>query len=268
MKWIYRFLSICLALIFLVPVIWMLAVSVKVEGFKLDSVFDWFLPPYSLDSYKKVLAQTPLLTWTGNSFIVATATTALVVLLSSMAAFALSVLRFRFKRLVYMIVLAGLMVPGEATIIPLYQVVKDLHLLDSYSGLILPAIASPFAVVVLKSFYDALPGELLESAELDGAGLWTIYSRIVLPLTKPAMSSIAILTFIGSWNSFLWPYLCVSSSELFTLPIGVPTLMSGYTRDYVIPMTVNSLSSIPIILLFLIFEKQIVKGVSLTGLKG
>jgi multiple sugar transport system permease protein len=267
-KWVVRLLSLFLALVFLVPIIWMLALSVKVEGFKLDTVFDWFLPPYSLDSYVKVLDQTPLLTWMENSFIVAIATTALVVLLSSMAAFALSILKFPFKRIVYIIVLVGLMVPGEATIIPLYQVVKDLHLLDSYSGLILPGIASPFAVIVLKSFYDAIPRELLESAELDGAGLWTIYSRIVLPLAKPAMASIAILTFIGSWNSFLWPYLCVSSSELFTLPIGVPTLMSGYTRDYVIPMTVNSLSSIPIIILFLIFEKQIVKGVSFTGLKG
>lgn len=161
------------------------------------------------------------------------------------------------------------MIPGEATIIPLYAVVKDMDLLDSYLGIIFfPGIAAPLGVVILKSFFDGVPKEVLESAEMDGCGLFRIYSTIVLPLAKPALASLAIFTFIGSWNNFLWPYLSITSEELYTLPVGIPTLLSNYTVDYVTPMTVNAIASIPVIIAFILFEKQIVQGISFTGIKG
>ncbi|MFC0215710.1 carbohydrate ABC transporter permease [Paenibacillus chartarius] len=268
MRIVWTALSLLLAVLFLVPLSWMLVVSIKDETMKIQGVLDWYKPPYTLETYFYVFHETSLLRWMFNSLIVAAAVTILTVLFTSMSAFALSKIRFKLRGFVFVFILAGLMIPGEAMIIPLYQLVKELGMLDSYQGLILPAIASPFAVIVLKSFFDTVPNELIESAEMDGGGLFKIYYSIVLPLAKPALASIAILTFIGQWNNFLWPFISITSEELFTLPMGIPTLLSQYTKDYVRPMAINSISSLPVIIAFLFFEKQIVRGLSFTGIKG
>lgn len=160
------------------------------------------------------------------------------------------------------------MVPGEATIIPLYEVAKSLNLLDTYAGLILPMIASPLGVIILKSFFDGVPKEVIESGVVDGCSHFKLYYKIVCPLAKPALSAIGIFTFIGSWNNFLWPYISVLSETLYTLPVGLPVFNSAYSQAYVLPMTANAIASIPVIIAFLIFEKQIVRGISFTGIKG
>jgi len=261
-------LAFALAVCFLIPVVWMMFVSVKTEGTPIRTLIDWFTPPYTFDNYVNVLSKTPMLRWMGNSLLIALVKTALTVLFTSLAAFAISKIEFHYKQAIFLFFIAGLMIPGEATIIPLYAVVKDMELLDSYLGIILPGIAAPLGVIVLKSFFDGVPRELVESAEMDGCGTFKVYSRIVLPLAKPALASIAIFTFIGSWNNFLWPYLSITSEELYTLPVGIPTLLSNYTVDYVTPMTVNAIASIPVIIAFIVFEKQIVKGISFSGIKG
>lgn len=257
-----------LALLFLLPFTWMIAISFKQEGTAINNILDWYKPPYTFSMYTSVLESTPILRWMTNSLIVAVAVTIFTVIVNSLAAFALSKINFRFKQTTFILILAGLMVPGEATIIALYQTAKELGLLDSYQGLIVTAIASPFAVIVLKSFFDGVPNEIIESAKIDGSSLFRIFGQIILPLSKPALAAIAILTFIGSWNNFLWPFLSLTSQELFTLPMGIPTLMAQYSIDYVKPMTINAIVSIPMIIVFLIFEKQFVKGLSFTGLKG
>lgn len=268
MKWLYRIISILAAAVFIIPLIWMIVVSVKKEGMKIVTVADWFKPPYSLAVYQEVLTQTKLAGWVWNSLFIAVCVTGLSVVIAAMAAFALSKIRFRYKTIMFFAVLGGLLIPGEAIIIPLYQVAKDIDLLNSYQGLIIPVLASPVAVIVLKSFFDGVPNDFLESVQIDGGGLWRIFISIMLPLTRPAMASMAILTFIGSWNNFLWPFLSVTDDRLFTLPMGIPTLMSQYSEDYVKPMVINTISSVPIIILFSIFERQIVKGISLSGVKG
>ncbi|ANY69019.1 sugar ABC transporter permease [Paenibacillus sp. BIHB 4019] len=268
MKWLYRAISLLAAFFFTAPIIWMLVVSVKREGMKIVTLLDWFTPPYSLDIYQQVLNETKIMSWTFNSLFVAVCVTVLTVAIAALAGFALSKLPFRYRSLMFFVVLAGLLIPGEAIIIPLYQVAKEMNLLNSYQGLILPALASPVAVIVLKSFFDGVPNELIESVQIDGGGIWRIFAYIMLPLTRPALASMAILTFIGSWNNFLWPFLSVTDDNLFTIPMGIPTLMSQYSEDYVKPMVINTLASIPIILLFIIFERQIVKGISLSGIKG
>ncbi|MBD0378772.1 carbohydrate ABC transporter permease [Paenibacillus sedimenti] len=261
-------LSFILALLFLVPISWMLIVSIKDEGMKITGVLDWYKPPYTFETYAYIFQETSLMRWMFNSLVVASIVTLMTLLFCSMSAFALSKIKFRYRKFIFVFILAGLLIPGEATLIPLYQVVKDLGMLDSYQGLILPAVASPFAVIVLASFFAAVPNELLESAEMDGGSKLRIYSSIVLPLAKPALASIVILTFIGQWNNFLWPFIAITSEELFTLPMGIPTLMSQYSEDYVRPMAINSVSSIPVMLAFLFFERQIVKGLSFSGIKG
>jgi ABC-type sugar transport system, permease component len=268
MKWIYRIISLIAAIFFLAPIVWMLIVSIKQEGMKIVTLVDWFTPPYSFAVYDEILSTTKLMNWTFNSFFVAACVTILTVAVAAMASFAISKIPFRYRTAMFFFVLAGLLIPGEAVIIPLYQVAKDMSILNSYQGLILPALASPVAVIVLKSFFDGVPNELVESVQIDGAGVWRIFWSIMLPLTRPALASMAILTFIGSWNNFLWPFLSVTDDNLFTLPMGIPTLMNQYSEDYVKPMVINTLSSLPILLLFIVFERQIVKGISLTGIKG
>lgn len=267
-KVIITLISIFLSFIALFPIIWMFAVSIKEEGTPITSVADWFLPPYTLENFPRVFKGTALPLWIFNSFFVAVIVTFLVVWFTSMAAFALSKINFRYKRFMYLLFLVGLMVPGEATIIPLFVTAKNLNIIDSYAGLIMPAIAGSMSIIIFKGFFDGIPDEIIESATIDGAGWFTIYMKIILPLGKTATVTMAIFTFIGSWNSFLWPYLSAMSEDVFTLPVGLPTLNSQYTRDYVIPMTTNFIASLPAIILFLIFEKQIVKGVTLSGIKG
>ncbi|MBS4200498.1 carbohydrate ABC transporter permease [Bacillus sp. FJAT-49732] len=260
-------ISMVAAIFFVIPIIWMLFVSLKPEGIGVSNVIGWFIPPYTIENYNHVLFDTPVLRWLWNSLIVALISTALTLFVTSLAAFAISKMQFRYKSIIYVFFLAGLMVPGEATIIPLYQIVKDMDLLDTYTGLIIPGIASPLGVIILKSFFDGVPHELIESAKMDGCSLVRIYLNIVLPLAKPALAAIGIFTFIGSWNNFLWPFLAIMSEDLFTLPVGIPQFNSVYSVDYVLPMTVNAVASIPVIIAFLIFEKQIVRGISFTGIK-
>ncbi|WP_153464010.1 carbohydrate ABC transporter permease [Sediminibacillus terrae] len=260
--------GLIVAALFILPIIWMLLVSLKPNGYSTTNPLDWFLPPFTFTNYIDIVVDSLILRWLFNSFLVATITTILTLILTSLAAFAISQMKFRYKNFIFIFFLLGLMIPGEATIIPLYEIVKNLNMLDSYAGLILPMIASPLGVIVLKSFFDNVPKEVIESAIIDGCSNFKIFYKIILPLAKPAMASIGIFTFIGSWNNFLWPYLSILSENLYTLPVGLPVFNATYSQAYVLPMTANAIASIPVIIVFLIFEKQIVKGISFTGIKG
>ncbi|WP_208588644.1 carbohydrate ABC transporter permease [Gracilibacillus suaedae] len=261
-------LGFIVALIFISPIIWMLFVSIKPNGFSTTQPLEWFLPPYTLYNYVDIMFGSLIFRWLFNSLIVAVITTVLTLIITSLAAFAISQMKFRFKNFIFIFFLLGLMIPGEATIIPLYEVAKSFGLIDTYAGLILPMIASPLGVIILKSFFDNVPKEVIESAIIDGCSYFKLFYKIVLPLAKPALSAIGIFTFIGSWNNFLWPYLSILSETLYTLPVGLPVFNSTYSQAYVQPMTANAIASIPVIIAFLLFEKQIVKGISFTGIKG
>ncbi|WP_066194581.1 MULTISPECIES: carbohydrate ABC transporter permease [Gracilibacillus] len=256
------------AAVFLLPIIWMLFVSVKPDGFMTSNPIEWFTPPYTIGNYIHLILDSLILRWLMNSFIIGIFTTAITLVITSLAAFAISQMKFRFKRTIFVFFLLGLMIPGEATIIPLYEIVKAMNMIDTYEGLILPMVASPIGVIILKSFFDGVPKEIVESARIDGCSYFTLYYKIVLPLAKPALAAIGIFTFIGSWNNFLWPYLSILSETLYTLPVGLPVFNSAYSQAYVLPMTANAIASLPVIVAFLIFEKQIVKGISFTGIKG
>lgn len=260
--------ALFVAALFLFPIIWMFFVSLKPESQPASSPLEWFLPPYTFVNYADIIGGSDIFLWVWNSFIVGIITTVLTLAFTSLAAFALSKMQFRYRRALFVFFIAGLMVPGEAMIIPLYEIIGDLNLLDTYSGLILPMIAAPLGVIILKSFFDGVPNEVVESAQIDGCSDIRLFWNIVLPLAKPALAAIGILTFIGSWNNFLWPYLAIISESLYTLPVGIPMYNSNYSESYILPMTVNALASIPVIIAFLIFEKQIVKGISFTGIKG
>ncbi len=256
------------ALLFIFPLVWMIFVSLKPSNMATTNPLEWFLPPYTIVNYVEIIQGSDVFLWLWNSFIVGIITTFLTLIITSLAAFAISKMKFRYRRTIFIFFLAGLMVPGEAMIIPLYEIIGSMNLLDTYAGLILPMIAAPLGVIILKSFFDGVPDELMESAQIDGCSYWRLYWSIVLPLAKPAIAAIGILTFIGSWNNFLWPFLAIVSESLYTLPVGIPMFNSAYSESYILPMTVNAIASLPVIIAFLFFEKQIVKGISFTGIKG
>jgi multiple sugar transport system permease protein len=261
-------ISVFLALVFIAPLIWSIAVSFQVEGKQIASVWDWFKPPYTIKNYFDIIKTSSVPTWTINSFVIAAITTGLTIILSSMAAYAIAKINFRGNSIIFFYFLLGLMVPGEATIVPLFITVNGFHMIDTYAGLILPSIAGSMNMIIMVSFFRGLPNELLEAVRIDGGGELTVFFRIILPLSKAVISTVCIFAFIGSWNNYLWPLLCAMSESKFTLPIGIPTFAGTYTIDYVKPLAADMVASLPMIILFIIFERQIVEGVSMSGIKG
>ena len=261
-------ISILCMVIILIPVIWMIAMSFKTEGQQISNTWQYFTPPYTLQNYVTIFKTSKVLTWTLNSLYVALIVTALVIIISTMAAFALAKIRFRYSKFMYFFFLLGLMVPTEATIVPLFVTANRLGLIDTYLGLILPALAGSMNIIIMRAFFMSIPNDLIESATIDGANELHIFLHVILPLGRTVIVTIAIFTFIGNWNSYLWPYLAAMSEDLFTLPLGIPTFIGQYTQDKVLPMTINTIASVPIIIFFIVFEKQIVKGISLSGIKG
>ena len=260
--------STLVAVLFLFPVIWALAVSFKKEGTAVSNAIQCFLPPYTAQNYPRVLFDSKVPLWLFNSVVIALVSTLLVVMLSAMAAYALSKIRFKGSGLVYLFFLIGLMVPGEATIIPLYIICNRLHLLDSYVGIMAPTIAVSMNMIILTNFFKGIPDELIEAAIIDGAGHGKIFARLILPLSKPVLVTVAIFAFMASWNNYLWPFLCAMDENIFTLPVGIPTFIGQYSIDYVVPLTASMVASIPAIVAYLLLERYIVEGIAMTGVKG
>ncbi|GLC78638.1 carbohydrate ABC transporter permease [Lacrimispora brassicae] len=261
-------LSAGLAVIFLAPVLWAFFVSLQYEGKQIKSVVSWFSPPYTFGNYLDLIIGSDVAKWLLNSVIVAVLVTVLTILFSAMAAYALSKIKFMGRNKLYFYFLLGLMVPGEATIVPLFITANSMHLIDSYAGLLLPSVAVSMNLIIMVTFFKGIPDSLIEAARIDGAGELTIFARIIMPLSKAVVSTISIFAFIGSWNNYLWPLLCAMDSSKFTLPVGIPIFAGTYTVDYVKPMTANMIASIPAIIIYLIFEKQIVQGITMSGVKG
>ncbi|NCB92254.1 MAG: carbohydrate ABC transporter permease [Clostridia bacterium] len=266
--WVMNVISVLLALIFIGPIIWALAVSLQHEGKQIKSVIDWFTPPYTFSNYPDIIMNSSVPTWLINSLVIALIVTVLTVMFSAMAAYAIAKLPFKGSGVFFMYFLLGLMVPGEATIVPLFITVNQMHLIDSYAGMILPSIAGSMNLIIMVTFFRSLPNELLEAVKIDGGGEVTTFFKIVLPLSKTIIATVCIFAFVGSWNNYLWPLLCAMSNELFTLPVGIPTFAGTYTVDYVKPLTASMVASLPMIIMYIIFEKQIVAGMMTGAVKG
>lgn len=266
--WALNVVSILLAVIFIGPILWALAVSFQKEGKQIKSVVDWFTPPYTLENYPTIILNSEVPTWLINSLVIAVVVTLLTVIFSAMAAYAIAKLPFKGSKGFFMYFLLGLMVPGEATIVPLFITVNGMNLIDTYAGMILPAIAGSMNLIIMVTFFRGLPNELLEAVKIDGGGEITTFFKIVLPLSKTIIATVCIFSFVGSWNNYLWPLLCAMSNDLFTLPVGIPTFAGTYTVDYVRPMTASMVASLPMIIIYIIFEKQIVAGITSGAVKG
>ena len=252
----------------LFPFAWMLSTSLQSDGALLVPPPQLIPSPIEPGNYGKVAEAFPLWRYLLNSLGVAAVSTTLQLLTSAMAAYAFARLTFRGRDKLFLLYLATLMIPIQVIILPLFVEMRYLGLVDSYPGLLLPTIATAFGTFLLRQAFLGLPRELEEAAFIDGAGHWTVFRRIVLPLSLPALAALGILAFMASWNSFLWPLVIVNSPDLLTLPVGLSNLQGRYTTSWNLVMAGATVAVVPILFVYLVAQKYVVRGVTLSGLKG
>lgn len=261
---------VALALLVLVPILWMISTSFKTQ---LDAATSTSLvpDPATLDSYRPLTAwggKSPVVRWFFNSVGTATVTTALVVSTAALAAYALARFTFRGRGIVFSLVIATLFLPGFVFLIPTYLISDSLGILDSLLALMLPPVGGAFGVFFLRQFFLGLPRELEEAARIDGASDVRIFASVMLPLAQPALSTIAVITFLASWNDFLWPVYALSTTSTLTLPAGLPLLQSAYIANQPLIMAGAVIASVPALLVFVFFQRKIIESVATAGLKG
>jgi multiple sugar transport system permease protein len=265
-----RLAATCLtlfALIWLVPFLWAVITSVRTDtGITASPTTPW-AGGFTFAAFGKVWEATSLGQWYLNSFVVSTLSVVFCVVTCSMIAFAFAHMKFRGKGPILGLILAGLMMPTEALILPQFMEVRSIHLLGTFWALILPAIATPVAVFVFLSFLSGIPTALIEAARLDGASWWRIYYQVCMPLCRPAISAVTILVFIGTWNSFLWPLLVLNQTQQMTIPVGLATVAGVNGIQFAEVMASAVLGILPLMAVFLLFQRQIVQGVANTGIK-
>jgi multiple sugar transport system permease protein len=255
-----------LAMLF--PFAWMISTSLKPDLAVFSTPPQLIPRPLQAGNYSKVVDVFPVWRFLMNSAIVAVISTTLQVATSAAAAYAFARMKFRGSNVLFLVYLATLMVPFQVTIVPLFIEMKYLHFVDTYPGLILPTIASAFGTFLLRQAFMQLPKELEEAAFVDGAGHWTVFTKIVLPLVKPSLATFGIFAFMASWNSFLWPLVIISSQRLMTLPVGLANLQGEHFTAWNLVMAGTTISVIPIVAVYLLAQKHIVRGVVLSGVKG
>jgi multiple sugar transport system permease protein len=257
------------AALWLIPSLWAIKTSLTSNATSAIGagpiLRDWRL---TFGSYSALLRGGDIWDWYLASAFTSVVTVALTVLFASMAAYALSRLRFRGRRLVFWLMIGGIMIPPQVLIVPVFQELELVKLLNTYWAVILPQVPAVIAVFVFKQFFDGLPRDFEEAARIEGADFWTIYRLIVMPLSKPVIAAMSIVTFVGVWNNLILPLFVLSNPKLMTIPVGLATVQGSYGQRLSDIQASSILGALPLVILFLIFQRQIVEGVAGTGVKG
>jgi multiple sugar transport system permease protein len=263
---------ILLTVIFVAPLLWMLSTSFKTNLEATQLPPSWIPENFTLEAYSTLFStgesQTPVLRWLLNSMVAASAHTVLVLATASTAAYALARMNFPGRNILFMAIITTLFIPQFVFLMPNYLIVDAFGWLDTLLAVIVPGAAGAFGVFFLRQFFLSMPYELEEAALIDGAGRLQIFLRIVLPLSKAPLATLAVLTFLLNWNDFLWPVYVLFSPESLTLPPGLSILQNAYSTDYAVIMAGGVVTSIPILLVFILAQKYVIQGVSRSGLKG
>jgi multiple sugar transport system permease protein len=257
------------AVAFLLPVI-----LIFITAFKPDSEiihFKSILPQeWTLSNFKEILGnpeEIPIARWFFNSIFISGMVTALILLVDSLAAYGLARLNLPGKRYIFPLIIGTLMIPGQILLVPVYLILNRLGWLDTPWALIIPAGAGAFGVFFLHQFFLTIPRDLEDAAAIDGCTRLGIYRHIILPLSKPALATLGIFTFMASWNDFLGPLVFLDSVDKYTLPVGIALFQTSYYAEYGLTLAACVLCTIPVLIVFLLFQRHIIKGISLTGLK-
>ena len=254
-----------LALITMFPILWLIIGALRPAS-------QTFAPgigtSFTLSNIAQVLTQVPFPLYLMNSAIVSVTVTAAALLFHSMAAYALARLKFRGRGTVFLLMISTMLVSLPVILVPLFIIVKQLGLVDTYAGLIVPVIFNAFGIFLLRQYYLNIPKELEEAAELDGCGYFRIYWNVILPLSKPILASLAVLFFLANWNSFLWPLTITQNPNLYVIQIGISTLQGQYSSAWSLVMAGSLVAAIPTVVVFLVGQRWLVDSLKTTGSKG
>ncbi|HIU77026.1 MAG TPA: carbohydrate ABC transporter permease [Candidatus Pelethocola excrementipullorum] len=264
--------TILICIVFLFPIAWALVCSIKPEADITSYPPKWIPDLATFSNYSVVLEKYPYLSWMKNSVITAVAGTLLILVLSSFAAYAFARFQFKGKKLIYGTIVAMLLIPIQAYMIPLFLLCSKIGLLNTYAGIILPSAANVTSIFILTSFFKELPVELEEAARIDGCGELRIFLQVMIPLSKPALSTVTILAFISNWNSFLWPMICIRQDALKTLPVGIAQFMGSVNSNaqfqYGTALAGCCMAVVPTLIVFLALQRYFVEGIASSGIKG
>ncbi|MGC4939139.1 carbohydrate ABC transporter permease [Kribbella sp. DT2] len=265
--WIYLIAVLGLVAV-AAPFVWMLLGSFKTQGELLQVPPTWLPQAPTTQNYDDLFNKANFPRYFFNSTVVALAVTAGNLAFCSMIGYALAKLRFKGRNALFVLVLATLMVPGMVTFVPLFVFVTNAGLANSYPGLILPFLVSPFGVFLMRQFFSGLPDDLMDAGRVDGTSELGIFARIMLPLTRPALATLGILTFLGSWNNFLWPLVIAQTEDKYTLPVALALYSTGQNaQNYGLLMAGAVVVVVPVLVMFVIFQRHVTKGIAITGLK-
>jgi multiple sugar transport system permease protein len=256
-------------LVFCIPVYYMASTSFKAESEVFAMPIHWIPHQFRPSNYPEAFAAAPFARYFYNSVVVAVAVVLATLFFSALAGYGFAKFSFPGQRIAFLFVLSTMMIPFQVLLIPLYVVVYNLGWTNSYAGLIIPGAISAFGVFLMRQFCLTLPDELLDAARIDGSGELGIFLQIVLPLLKPPLASLAIITFMGSWNNFLWPLIVVTKGDLFTLPVGMTVFTQPMRAPYwTYIMAVSTVATFPMVLVFVTLQRYFIQGVVLSGMKG
>uniref|UniRef100_A0A832MMT5 Carbohydrate ABC transporter permease n=1 Tax=Pseudothermotoga hypogea TaxID=57487 RepID=A0A832MMT5_9THEM len=267
LNWSLFCLMVIVAVVMLVPFFWMFSTSLKSLGEVFEYPPKWIPRQPHWENYARVWSVVPFGRYLLNSVIVSGSITLLHLLVASLSAFAFARLNFPGRDKLFLLYLATLMVPGQVTMIPNFILIKLLRLTDTYTGLILPNVFTAFGVFLLRQFFMTIPKDYEDAARIDGASRFYIYSRIILPLSVPALSTLAVFTFVFQWNNLLWPLVVVSKDSMKTVTIGLASFQGMYGTTWNLLMAAAVIGVLPSIVAFLIGQRFLIKGITLTGLK-
>ncbi len=251
----------------LTPLLWMVSTSFKGETSLMSTPPKLIPDPFSLENYQKLLEQ-PVFLWVKNSVFVATIITLEVVIVSSMAGYAFAKLQFPGKNFMFWLLISTMMIPGQVTLAPLYELVMNFGFLDSFKALIFPPMAAVWGTFLLKQFIQTLPSELIDSGRVDGASEWQIFSRIILPVAKPGLAVLGIFTFVAHWNDFMWPLVVLKDQSRYTIQLGLSAFRFEHTTAYGPMMAGATLAALPMVIIFLLLQRYFMEGLTVGALKG
>jgi len=253
----------------LTPFVWLLCAAFKQRK---DFIQYVFLPDnlaaLTINNFVRLFNELPFFKYIVNTLFLATGQTLLVLLLASMGGFALAKYQFRGKPVVFAIMLCSMMVPGQVLLAPLYEIIFNFGWIDSYFGILMPGAVNVFALFLCRQAMLSVPDDLLEAARIDGASEWLVYWMVMLPLSRPILGAITIITFLGSWNAFMWPQIVLRNPEKYTLAIGIAHMQGSHGSDYGIIMAGTVISILPIMAFFLIMQREFIAGLTSGAVKG
>lgn len=265
----FYILLILFALFFLLPLLWMVVTAFKPFEEWLNP--NWIPVSPTLENFTSIFndKSLPVINWFFNSLLIASLFTAAILILDSLAGYAYARLEFPGKNFLFGLMLATLVMPGIMFLIPNYLTVARLHWIGTLQGVIAPGLSGVFGVFFMRQFFQGLPRELEEAAYIDGAGIWRTFYSVILPLSRGPIITLGIITFLTSWNDFLWPLLILGGDRKdLTLPVGLATLQGQYTFDYGKLMAGALVLTVPVLILYAIFQRYIIRSISMTGIKG